>query len=114
MNDPQNLQDLRHLEDLVHNMQWETVTLEPAAEQVRTIDQQLPDAWLGELNVEYDRDVLDIPPGDINTNARNAIHELGIDLEAIMRDIESHEISLDAPEMPPLDHGSNQSDDFDR
>src|SRR5215813_5623425 len=109
MMDPQNLEEL---ENTVQSMQWDTVALEPSAEEVQALDQQLPDSWLVELEQEqaFDREVLeplttmsdqelntmlDIPEGDINLNAEQAVQEIGLDVDALIRDIEGQEIPMD-------------------
>src|SRR5262245_57249030 len=125
MIDPQNIEDL---ENTVQSMGWESVTLEPSAEEVQALDQQLPDAWLSEIDREqaFDREVLeplttmseqelnsmlDIPPGDINLNALQAVQELGLDVDAIIREIEGQEIQLDSLE---IDQEIDLGDDFGR
>ena len=125
MIDPQDLEDL---ENTVQSMQWESVTLEPSAEEVQALDQQLPESWLSEIDQEqaFDQEVLepltsmseqelnamlDIPPGDIDLNARLAVQELDLDIEAIVRDIEGQEIELDSLE---IDQEIDLGDDFGR
>lgn len=125
MIDPQDLEDL---ENTVQSMQWETVELEPSADEVQALDQQLPESWLAELEQEqaFGREVLeplttmseqelnsrlDIPEGSIDLNAEQAIEEMGLDVNSILQDIESQEIQMDTLE---IDQGLDLSDDFGR
>jgi hypothetical protein len=117
MIDPQSIEDL---ENAVQSLQWETVELLPSAEEVEALDQQLPESWQTFLDQEqaFDQEVLepltsmseqelnatlDVPEGDIDLNAQQAIDELGLDV----RDIEGQEILQETLE---IDLG----DDFGR
>jgi hypothetical protein len=125
MIDPQNLEDL---ENTVGSLQWESVSLEPLAEEVEALDQQLPESWQAFLDQEqaFEQEVLgpltsmseqelnstlDVPEGDIDLNAQQAVEDLGLDIDSTIRDIEGQEMQLDSLE---FDQGFDQSDDFGR
>lgn len=103
-----NQDELHTLEKTVQGMQWETVALSPSQEEVQSLDHQLPQEWVQPLVVDHEAEFsqeeihalshapLEIPEGDIDQNARQAISELQIDVEEIMQELD-HAPSLDLP-----------------
>jgi hypothetical protein len=91
-------QDIKQLETEIQAIEWENVSLEPDPTEVERLDQELPTEWTHtlepELDAEYTPDELDdllnsdldIPPGDIDQNAQDALQELDIDLDAIAQE----------------------------
>src|SRR2546421_7873115 len=101
-------QELEQLEQAVQEMQWGDVSLEPEFDN-QELDQELPPAWNEYLDerlayeAEFDAEVLDplyemteeelnatldVPEGDIDRNAEQALNELDteIDLNAIAQE----------------------------
>ena len=113
-----NQDDIQAVDAVLQRMQWGDVSLSPSPEEVAALDQQLPADWLQLLEQEPQfskealedllRAPLDIPEGDIDANARQALRELDIDVEAIIRELD-HEPPLDIPK--DVDHNH---DDFGR
>src|SRR6266567_9521167 len=92
-------QDLEQLETDVQGMQWENVSLEPDTADVQQLDQELPAEWTTlaeqpEREEEYTpeelADLLDtepeLPEGDIDQNADQALQELDLDLQEIAQE----------------------------
>ena len=93
------------------------------AEEVEALDQQLPESWQAFLDQEqaFDQEVLepltsmseqelnatlDVPEGDIDLNAQQAVEDLGLDIDSTIRDIEGQEMQLDSLEIDQeFDHG---------
>lgn len=107
-----NQHDSRTLETAIQGMQWEAVALSPSQEEVQVLDQQLPQEWLQLLVFDHETGFsqeegnaplhqhIEVLEGDIDKNARQAIKELGIDIEEIMQELD-HAPSHD---MPDQDH----------
>jgi hypothetical protein len=111
--DPQE-QTLEQLEAHVAAMEWQQVSLDPDAALWKEIEQDLPAEWTQlELREEYSQEELaafldaeiDVPPGDIDRNAQEALQSFDIDLEAI---IQERDTELDVDREPEHDF------DFDR
>lgn len=104
--DPQEQQTLEQLESDVQAMQWEQVNLAPDAASLEEIEQGLPDEWTQleaeqgftqeELQSFLDAEI-DIPEGDIDQNAEQALQELEIDLDAIAAERDP-DLDLNLPE----------------
>jgi hypothetical protein len=111
MMDPE---DLQQLETDVQAMEWENVSLEPDPAEVQQLDQELPAEWTQTIErEEYTPEELDdllhtdldIPEGDIDQNADQALDELDIDLDAIAQE---HDLDLE------IDLDQEQRFDFGR
>ena len=117
-------QDIAQLEQYMRSMQWDTVSLTPDAQEVHTIDQGVPEEWTQTLEAEqeeiFENEVLEplyakslqelnamleITEGNIIKNARESLQSFDFDIDAIMQEVETIDISLDIT----LDH-----DDFGR
>jgi hypothetical protein len=112
-----NPQEFEQLETEVQAMKWENVSLEPDPADVERFDQELPQEWTTlaepERDTEYTSEELqdllnsnlDIPEGDIDQNARQALNELTIDLDTLAQE---RDLDLD------IDLHQEQEFDFDR
>jgi hypothetical protein len=117
-------QDIAYLEQFMRTMQWDTVSLTPNEQEVLIIDQAMPQEWTQTLEAEqeeiFENEVLEplytkslqelnamleITEGDIIENARESLQSFDFDIDAIMQEVETIDISLDIM----LDH-----DDFGR
>jgi hypothetical protein len=106
-------EDLQALETTVRAMEWETVSFEPSQAEVQALDQQLPAEWVQPLEqeAEFSQDELqalmdaplDVPEGDIDKNAHQALSELDVDMQAIMQELD-HAPALDLPEISHDEH----------
>lgn len=104
-----NQHDLHTLETVIQGMQWETVALSPSQEEVQALDQQLLLEWIQPLVVhreaglsqeegyEFLYEHREVPEGDIDTNARQVIEELDIDIWEIMQELD-HDPFHDLPD----------------
>jgi hypothetical protein len=91
-------QEFEQLEMDVHAMQWEHVSLEPDPADVQRADQELPAEWTQTLEPEHDTEYtpdelddllhsdVELPEGDIDANAEQALDQLDIDLDAIAQE----------------------------
>jgi len=103
-----NQDELHALEATVQAMHWERVSLSPSPTEVQALDQQLPAEWLQPLErealftqEEWDTLLdapLDIPEGDIDENARQAIKELGLDIQAVIQELD-HAPAMDLEDL---------------
>lgn len=106
--------NIEQLEQLVKGLSWETVSLEPDAAEISVIDEVIPQEWTAilesALEQEIEREVLEplyamdihelngilnIPEGDIVTNARESLDTFEIDTEVIMQEVEKIDITID-------------------
>ena len=123
-----NYQDIAQLEQYISSMQWDTVALTPDAQEVRVIDQAVPEEWTQTLEPDLEaifelevleplytksfqelNEILEISQGDIIENARESIESFhaDIDIDAIMQEVETIDITFDHEII--IDH-----DDFGR
>jgi hypothetical protein len=96
------------------SLEREPVSLEPDAQEVAELEQQLPAEWLRELEPErseYTPEELqrlleqpvELPEGNIDELAREAIRESNIDLKALFDELP--DLSQEPfPEIQPPDH----------
>ena len=119
-----DFQDIEQLEQFMHTMKWETVSLTPDQREVQTIDQAITPEWTQILEAEREEtfenevleplytktiselnELLEISQGDIVENARESIQTFDLDIKEIMKEVETIDINLEIT----LDH-----DDFGR
>src|SRR6267378_2396415 len=104
-------EDQSSIEQTIHDMSWETVTLEPDPAEVEEIDRQVPPEWTQTLEHDqeqaFDQEVLDpllvLSDEELQEQVREALTELDINVHEVMQE-------LDTPEQDRAD----QHLDFDR
>ena len=120
----QDFQDIAQLEQFMQTMQWDTVSLTPDQREVHIIDQAISQEWLQTLEAEREElfeqevleplytktipelnELLEISQGDIIENARESLQSFDFDIDVIMQEVETIDITLDIT----IDH-----DDFGR
>ena len=104
--DQEQQQALDQLESDVQAMQWEEVSLDPNTTSWEEIEKDLPAEWTTELDLreEYSQEELaelldrpiDVPEGDIDENAEQALQELDINLDTIAAERDT-DLNLDLP-----------------
>jgi len=96
--------DLQTFQSVVDQMQWPQVSLEPDPAVVEAIDLEIPSEWLQlldtpDLEAEFDQEVLGplsrMTDEELNTQVREVISELDIDVDTIMRELDSPDLGLD-------------------
>ncbi|QBD80457.1 hypothetical protein EPA93_32590 [Ktedonosporobacter rubrisoli] len=103
--------ELDALEASVQTIGWERVTLSPSQAEVQALDQQVPPEWLQPLERDFSQEEvqallqapLEIPEGDIEENARQALNELGVDVQEIMQELDQAP-TLEVPSDLDPDH----------
>jgi hypothetical protein len=117
MDDP----TVSQIEDAIRaSLEQEPVSLEPDAQEVAKLEQQLPAEWLRQLEPErseYTPEELqhlleqpvELPEGNIDELAREAIRESHIDVKAIFDELPD----LSQEQLPDL-HSHDDDHDFDR
>jgi hypothetical protein len=106
-------QEERSIEQIVHDLSWEMVALEPDPAEVEAIDRQVPPEWTQTLEhdqeQEFDQEVLDpllaLSDDELQEQVREALIELDMNMHEIMKE-------LDAPEQQQADQHLDL--DFDR
>ena len=109
-------QDLAQLEQYIGSLQWDAVSLTPDEQEVRVIDQGVPEEWTQTLEPDLEdlfekevleplytkslqelNEMLEISQGDIIENARESIESFhaDIDMNAIMQEVETIDITFD-------------------
>jgi len=106
--------DLEAFELAIDQMEWSEVSLEPDPAVVEAIEQEIPSKWLQSLeapNLEaaFDQEVLGplsrMSDEELNTQVQEVISELDIDVETIMRELDTPDLERDLPLDPDLDVG---------
>jgi hypothetical protein len=112
---------ISQIEDAIRaSLEQEPVSLEPDVQEVAELEQQIPAAWLQELEPErseYTPEELqrlleqpvELPEGNIDELAREAIREFNIDVKAIFDELPD----LSQEPLPEL-HPRDYDHDFDR
>ncbi len=108
------MMDPQDLDAELQAMQWDTVSLEPDPAEVQQLDQELPAEWTQTLEPEeeYTPDELadllhadlDIPEGDIDQNAQQALNELELDRDALAQERDL-DLDLDVQQEQDFDFG---------
>src|SRR6184192_2727300 len=104
-------QDERSIEQMVGEMPWETVALEPDPAEVEAIDRQVPPEWTQTLEHDqeqaFDQEVLNplltLNDEELQQQVREALTELDINIHEVMQELDI-----------PGQHRADQQLDFDR
>jgi len=106
--------DLEAFELAIDQMEWSEVSLEPDPAVVEAIEQEVPGEWLQsleapDLEAAFDQEVLEplsrMTDEELNTQVREVISELDIDVETIMRELDTPDLERDHSLDPDLDVG---------